>query len=567
MTQTIEWVTDDAGLTRLADEWQELWQTLPNREVFGCPAWTLAVWRARGAGAAPCVPVARAGGRLAGLLPLARWGRTLRFLGAPDADYNDVLCAPAAATTVVPALLEALLGRAGWEVCALDNLGAASSLRAVAGALPEPLRRRMTLVPAKTAADIDLRTRREEVLRELLEKKRPLQFQRKLEKLGRLELHHLEDRGEIRRHLPLFFRQHVQRWAMAGETSAFLQEPARRLFAAWADALDPAAELRFAALTLDGRPIAYHFGFETHGKFIFYKPTFDVAYWDYSVGTVLIRKLFEYIRDRPVHTFDLTIGGEEYKRRFANHEAAVCRGLFYARGPRAAARRWGDARVLRGRCDPWEALAARARRLRAAARRHGWAGLPGAVLRAGFRRFVYRRVEVCLYARDAGAAPADAPPPSGFEVRAAGWLDLLGAAGDEPHLLERLRAGRERLKRGDALYLARQDGALAHVAWKGARTELVAAYELGERCRIPLAAPAELIYDCWTPPAARGRGYYPATLRRLAQTPAPGHTAVWIYCLSDNAASRRGIEKAGFALRHRMWRVTWLGRWERCGTA
>jgi RimJ/RimL family protein N-acetyltransferase len=33
----------------------------------------------------------------------------------------------------------------------------------------------------------------------------------------------------------------------------------------------------------------------------------------------------------------------------------------------------------------------------------------------------------------------------------------------------------------------------------------------------------------------------------------------WIYCLADNHASMRGIEKAGFELRARMTRVCALG--------
>ena len=104
--------------------------------------------------------------------------------------------------------------------------------------------------------------------------------QAKLQKKGKIAFRHLEDRDEIREHMVTFYIQHIRRRAMAGDPSRFLDPAERVLYEALVEELDPTRTLRFAVLELNDRPIAYHFGFEFDGKFIWYKPTFDVALWD-----------------------------------------------------------------------------------------------------------------------------------------------------------------------------------------------------------------------------------------------------------------------------------------------
>ncbi len=64
---------------------------------------------------------------------------------------------------------------------------------------------------------------------------------------------------------------------------------------------------------------------------------------------------------------------------------------------------------------------------------------------------------------------------------------------------------------------------------------------LGEDDDVPI------ISNCFTPPAQRGQGHYPHMLRAVCEELARrGHARSIITCSSDNAASIRGIEKAGF---------------------
>jgi hypothetical protein len=61
---------------------------------------------------------------------------------------------------------------------------------------------------------------------------------------------------------------------------------------------------------------------------------------------------------------------------------------------------------------------------------------------------------------------------------------------------------------------------------------------------VEIAEPALWIWACFTPPEHRGHGHYPALLRGIRGL--MGHQQTVIYCLRENGASRRGIEKAGF---------------------
>ncbi|MBV9849304.1 MAG: glycosyl transferase family 1, partial [Armatimonadetes bacterium] len=97
-------ITDDAGLTRLAPEWQALAEDCPTATVFQTWVWNAAWWRhyGRAPGRRLCVLAWRdaPGGPLTGLAPLMTgWWyatplRRLTFLGVGASDYHDLLARP-----------------------------------------------------------------------------------------------------------------------------------------------------------------------------------------------------------------------------------------------------------------------------------------------------------------------------------------------------------------------------------------------------------------------------------------------------------------------------------------
>lgn len=134
---------------------------------------------------------------------------------------------------------------------------------------------------------------------------------------------------------------------------------------------------------------------------------------------------------------------------------------------------------------------------------------------------------------------------------------------DLPKIISALPGGekqqalyRARFEAGDQVCVVSHNGDLAHVSWFGVRQYLDADYELGPNHSWALEHPAALIYDCWTAPQQRGQGLYPTILGILSAKLLQDNPEVWIYCLIENKASRRGIEKAGFAYRGQLksWR-------------
>lgn len=142
------------------------------------------------------------------------------------------------------------------------------------------------------------------------------------------------------------------------------------------------------------------------------------------------------------------------------------------------------------------------------------------------------------------------------------FLALLATS---PYAPQQITLYRQRYNAGDRACTVCHDAELLHISWSGGRSQYLAAdYELGACGNWPLSRASGLIYDCWTAPQARGMGIYPHVLAVLQQQLLNDYPEVWIYCLQLNAASRRGIEKAGFTLRgqRHAWRI--LGHFMAC---
>ncbi|MCC6782732.1 MAG: GNAT family N-acetyltransferase [Planctomycetes bacterium] len=351
-------VRDAAGVLALRGEWDALWQRSTPRHVFLAHGWQRAALRAYPE-RRPLVIVARRGGALAGVLPLAEAGGTLRFLGAPWADYNDVLVDPALDGGAILALLEALLlcaAKHGGAV--LDNVREDAVLarlrgRTRLGAVALALRFRCRC-PTVIVGD--------GVIEELVKKKSLVRHEKKLARLGAVALHDVTGREAIAAQLPEFFAQHSRRRAFAGDGLVFREPAARAFFGALFDELGPEQAV-LSVLRCGDRSAAMHVGFVSDGGFLWYKPTFDVELWDLGPGEVLLKHLLASCRRRGSTEFDFTIGEEDFKFRFANRTREAWTIHVLAPGLRGL--RGGLALRARAAIQRRPRLAATLRRLRA----------------------------------------------------------------------------------------------------------------------------------------------------------------------------------------------------------
>ncbi len=304
----------------------------PYHTLFQTPEWNRAWWEAFGRGRRLClVGVEDERGELVGLAPwmatvdLRKRIRSIEFIGTANraTDYADVLAVPGD-ERVLAALVGWLARRAG-RFTDLDlrhlredspHLETVTALLARAG-LPSrvgEMARAATRLLDDAAAD-----------RALLDKKSLRRHHRALARSGRLEFRVARSTDEVLAELPAFFEQHVRRRAAAGTRSQFLDAAQRRFYVDLVRRLFPRGWLHFSLVLFDGAPIAYHFGLQYRGSYLWYKPSFEPRLARRSPGEVLLRFLIEDVLARGFDELDFTVGAEPFKDRFANHHRRILR--------------------------------------------------------------------------------------------------------------------------------------------------------------------------------------------------------------------------------------------------
>ncbi|WP_027859453.1 hypothetical protein [Marinobacterium jannaschii] len=178
------------------------------------------------------------------------------------------------------------------------------------------------------------------------------------------------------------------------------------------------------------------------------------------------------------------------------------------------------------------------------------------LLKRLWARIVYCNNAVCIYQisiKDHQDVSQE------LDIEIAAPEKLIQLADEWDYFAHRQAMVRTRYQQGDRCFLAYDQQRLAHVIWYRMRNEIDASYELGSKGRLPLPDQELILYDAWTPAPMRSRGYYARTMTQILPQCFSISPRVWIYSLSDNYASLRGIENSGFSLRHRLQRIRWFG--------
>jgi CelD/BcsL family acetyltransferase involved in cellulose biosynthesis len=192
-----------------------------------------------------------------------------------------------------------------------------------------------------SAPVLDL-ARRPEAALAAAHKKRLLKCEEAFRRGGPLEVLHLRDGEAILPHLEEFFAQHIERWAVTPHPSMFLDPRQRKLVEGFTQAAACTGWLRFTRIDWNGRPIAFHYGTCYHGRYFWSIPTFAVDLASRSPGQVLLRQVLLAAIEEGASLFDLGIGDQEYKYRFATDVGRVRGwGLYPSTGAAARAAETG----------------------------------------------------------------------------------------------------------------------------------------------------------------------------------------------------------------------------------
>jgi CelD/BcsL family acetyltransferase involved in cellulose biosynthesis len=133
---------------------------------------------------------------------------------------------------------------------------------------------------------------------------------------GPLVIKHLGDAESIRPLLPQFYAQHIARWGRKSEPSPF-SNPRQCVFVERFLELGASTDwIRFLAIESDGRPIAFEFAWYYRGVHYSGPWCFAIEQANHSPGHVLLRQSVLAAMSAGLHTYDLGLGDQEYKRRF-----------------------------------------------------------------------------------------------------------------------------------------------------------------------------------------------------------------------------------------------------------
>lgn len=556
-------VVDVAGLDALAADWQRLWAVASRREIFATFAWVRACWNIEGGGRQLHTVVVRAGSKVVGILPLEIRQGDLRFISHTFSDYNDILVDHTNPASVIEFAFRSLFqSSANWKTCTLTNLSEKSILYTSLDRLSQAFVAKTVQRVCAVCPTLTLGEDRVESVAAILKKTKNRYYQNRMGKLGKLVFRHLETRAEVREHFPKFKDQYVCRRALAGD-----QDYARhdRLFAVLGSAiehLDPRSDLRFSVLELDGVALAYHLGFEIGDRLVYFKPTFNVDYWEHSPGGVLLDNLLLYARDRRLRVLDMAVGDEEYKNRVANtfdsnfeivlHRAHL--GSRIARALLAAKRAAKESQTV---VTAWRAIATRCKHLSTTIRRVGPARAVGLLANVVKNSLLTRR-DALVYVLDRTEHAAGAAQEA-FEIDRPSLAGLARLNQDHPELfgVDQLSQARKRFRNGDQCLLTRdRTGRVIHIAWAGTRQVL----EQPEfRSPIDLGSSLILIFDRWTAREYQCIEFYRDIMHRLIQELQPSQTSV-VACTSEKCVSfRQAIEQLGFKARYRARSTSLLG--------
>ena len=311
------------ALAAVADPWRRLAAARGN--AFVTPEWYRAALSTLHRGSRPAVVVVRDRGEVRGLLPMlearsARGQRAARFPGTrfgdlfhPVAEVGDD---ETIAIEAAPRLAEHLGAR-----CHLD-LGRVDAGASWWGALARAWPSRMSVVsrPEEALPYIELNGSSWEGY--LAGRSRGLRNQLGRKMRGLRKTHEVRVRRsvageEVMPDMWTLFRLHDARWRGREVASSVADPRARDFHSRFVLEAHRRGWLRLYLLEVDAVPVAGWYGWRVGDRFSYYQAGFDPAWGQHSVGFLLLAETVREAIAEGASEYDLLLGDEAFKARFA----------------------------------------------------------------------------------------------------------------------------------------------------------------------------------------------------------------------------------------------------------
>lgn len=323
-------VEDFESLLPYKAAWDRLVEVAPTSTIFQTFEWHQSWWETLGHRFRLFVLLATRDNHLVGIAPwmiaqrkskLQRQ-RVINFIGSGSSDYCDFILDPAY-PDILPSLCDWLHShRYQWDVLHLSYIPGTSPLLLQIHTWFRA-HHYYTDVGVMNNAPTRLLNNPEDD-QKIPRKKSLRRHYNYFNRQGTLRCQVCRTSDEILPYLDELFRQHIARWSTTSFPSIFLDENQQAFYRMLVHTMASTGWLHVAVVLLDDIPLALHFGFVYRGRFVWYKPTFNIEYEKHSPGEVLIKYLFEEVLQAGLSEFDFTIGDESFKYRFANYTRQVC---------------------------------------------------------------------------------------------------------------------------------------------------------------------------------------------------------------------------------------------------
>jgi CelD/BcsL family acetyltransferase involved in cellulose biosynthesis/GNAT superfamily N-acetyltransferase len=553
-----ELIVGEQALSRLGDrgftgQWRALHAECRHATVYQSPAYCRAWYEAYRSRWQPVLALARDdAGMLTGLWLLAYDAQhgALAHAGAQQAEYQVWLARAGTDVAFLEAAWPALKRRLHFRTLSfryLPDTRLVEIIRAVRVMRDEVVARvyRRPLLALEP-----------EQFKAFLTKKRNRYRFAQFNKLGKLEFRRIKDEAEFAAAFDEFMLFYDFRHAAMFQGAPFRDDPLkvefhRKLFRA-------GDITHLTATFLDGRPVAGCWGSVTgatmHVGMLMHSPFIA----KHSPGKFHLMQLSDQLYRDGVRLFDLTPGQDAWKDRLASDYDEVAEAVIYRSG--------------------FSALRERAVRAGSRAARRSLAALgiaPAAVLPALRRRVRVATVvseigEWLNVSREYRVYCVLRNRASGFTAESRVLRDPLGlllAYAPSERWQRRadfLGNALARLENGQHCYAVQSDGQIAHYGWLVLHQTTSQVIEV--RQDLSFAPGSAVLYDFYTPPKYRGRGFYRAAIATMV-CEAFAHSdieRVYIGVLADNGPSRHVIEALGFEYQESLFWSRRLGlerRW------
>jgi CelD/BcsL family acetyltransferase involved in cellulose biosynthesis len=549
---------------KLRQEWNALAKSMDRPQVFFTFEWALAVQRAYGSTLHPLLFLAYENEQLIGVAALADEGERISFLTATTGDYCDFLGLPQHRAEFVNKVLDGLRRRGARKIT-LTNLPADSdSVSAIAaGARSSGFRHFARTAYICAQVSFSRLEKAKDGMPTAPGQKRLRRLTKAVAGEGAVTFDHGRSWNTVAPVLPEFFQAHVGRFLEIGRISNNANAH-RRIFLEEVGKLMSASDwLVLSRMKVGGEPVAWHYGFQFEDNWFWYQPTFDSRLEKHWPGFCLLTQVIQdAIRNPAIARLDLGLGSEAYKAKFANDSReTLCVNL-----NRSWIDHWGTifryrlAEHVRTHPSLDSHIASLRRAFRGLKSRQRSDGLKRTLRWIAWRLFslLWKRDEVIFYEWE--SCRTQSLDRDDYEIRPLTLRELAMATmeySDEAtqnYLLRSAKRLREPFLRG--FVLARPEGCAVHFAW----TAPLNGFQCAE-LNTTLQAPEShlLLFDCWTPPVWRHRGYYGKAIRTIAGQLQESGKSPWIFSASNNAASIQGILQAGFQRRYSLVRKRLFG--------